>query len=144
MKTQPDEELEAKYGPNWAAVVEVLRAAGSMTDEQREELAVRAAAWNLDRNVAQAAARNADRNVAWTAAPVAAWGAAWDVAWDSDLGTMGHVAWGIARRATCDAAIAAVMKDLIGQHSFTQVHYDTLMAPWIAVFGDPFATPPEA
>jgi hypothetical protein len=32
------------------------------------------------------------------------------------------------------------VRDLIGQHGFTQAHYDTLMAPWVSVMGDPFAS----
>ena len=31
--------------------------------------------------------------------------------------------------------LALVVRDLIGQHGFTQEHYDTLVAPWESVMG---------
>lgn len=33
------------------------------------------------------------------------------------------------------AAWALVTRDLIGQHGYTQAHYDTLVAPWASVIG---------
>ena len=38
-----------------------------------------------------------------------------------------------------DAAGALVVADLIGEHGFTQDHFDTLTAPWFHVCGDPRA-----
>lgn len=54
-------------------------------------------------------------DAAGVAARDAAWGAAWDVAWG--------------------AARALVVRDLIGQHGFTQDHYDILARPWRAAIG---------
>ena len=53
----------------------------------------------------------------------AAWGAAWGAAWDA--------AWGAVR----GAARALVVRDLIGEHGFTQDHYDLLTGPWRRVIG---------
>ena len=40
-----------------------------------------------------------------------------------------------ARDAAGAAAGALVVRDLIGQHGFTQEHYDLLTAPWATVIG---------
>ena len=37
--------------------------------------------------------------------------------------------------AASDAALALVVRDLIGQHGFTQAHYDTFTLPWRTVIG---------
>ena len=42
---------------------------------------------------------------------------------------------GAARGVACDVAWALVVRDLIGQHGFTQEHYDTLTRPWATVIG---------
>ena len=69
--------------------------------------------------VDEAKAINAAWDAAWGAARGAAWDAARDAAWDAALG----------------AAVALVSRDLIGQHGFTQTHYDTLTGPWRKVIG---------
>ena len=38
--------------------------------------------------------------------------------------------------AAWDAARAAAVADLVGQHGLTQDHIDTLMAPWVQALGD--------
>ena len=53
--------------------------------------------------------------------------AAWDAAWDA--------AWAAAWAAARDAAVALVVRDLIGQRGFTQDHYDTLTRTWRTVIG---------
>jgi hypothetical protein len=73
------------------------------------------AAWAAAGAAARAAARAAAGAAAWAAAGAAAGAAAWD--------------------AARDAARAAVVCDLIGQHGFTQEHYDTLTGPWRKVIG---------
>jgi hypothetical protein len=40
-----------------------------------------------------------------------------------------------ARAAARDAAWALAVRDLIGQHGFTQAHYDLLTEPWRTVIG---------
>jgi hypothetical protein len=46
---------------------------------------------------------------------------------------------GAARDAALGAALGAarglVVRDLIGQHGFTQAHYDILTQPWANVIG---------
>ena len=48
-------------------------------------------------------------------------------------------AWAAAR----DAAVALVVRDLIGQHGLTQDHYDTLTRPWRTVIGPIHPDDPE-
>ena len=63
-----DENLAETFGPSWALVVNVIRRAAVLTeDEARSLAAARAAAWDA----------------AWDAARAAAWAAAWDAAWDA-------------------------------------------------------------
>ena len=56
-----------------------------------------------------------------------AWDAAWNTAWDA----AGYA----ARDAARNTAGALVVRDLIGQHRFTQEHYDTLTRPWRTAVG---------
>ena len=58
-------------------------------------------------------------DAAWVAAGAAAWCAARDAAWD----------------AGWDAAMALSVRDLIGQYSYSQEHYDLLTGPWATVIG---------
>ena len=62
---------------------------------------------------------------------VAAWVAARDAARDAAR----VAAWVAARVAASDAALALVVRDLIGQHGLTQAHYDTITLPWRTVIG---------
>ena len=110
----PD-ELEAVFGPQWLAVVGVVRTGASATPEQLQTLAT-----------ARAAAEDA------------AWAAAWAAAWDAARAAAGDAARDAAGDAAGEAARAVVCHDLIGD-TFTQTDYDTLTAPWKAVFGDPMA-----
>ena len=58
---------------------------------------------------------------------VAAWVAARDAARDAARVAASDAAW--------VAALALVVRDLIGQHGLTQAHYDTLTLPWRTVIG---------
>jgi hypothetical protein len=84
---------------------------------------------------ASKAAGVAGRESAWIAASESAWIAASESAWvaasESARVTASDAAWG----AVWDAARALVVRDLIGQHGFTQAHYDTLTLPWRTVIG---------
>lgn len=97
-----------RFGPNGAHVAAVI-------DHEFDWGAAQNAAWDAD----WAAAWNATRNAARDAARRAAWDAAWDAAW------------GVAQ----DAALALVVRDLIGSHGLTQRHYDTLTGPWRRTIG---------
>ncbi|MBP7632495.1 MAG: hypothetical protein KA758_18720 [Acidimicrobiales bacterium] len=109
-------ELADVFGPQWEHVCAlVLRASRLNAVEGRELDAAGAAAWAAARDAAGAAARDA----------------AWDAAW----GAAGAAAWDVARGAAGAAARALVVRDLIGQHGFTQDHYDILARPWRAAIG---------
>ena len=76
-----------------------------------------------------------DRALRLTVTEVKELGAAGDAAW--------YAAWYAARDAAGDAARDAawyaarglVVRDIIGQHGFTQAHYDVLTGPWRKVIG---------
>lgn len=123
-----DEMLADTFGPQWAAVVALVRRAAVLTPDETQRLAaaraaartaprdaVRAAAWTAAWAVAHDAARYAAQDAARDAVRAAAWTAVWAVAWD--------------------AAQALVVRDLVGQHGFTQAHYDLLTRPWATVIG---------
>ena len=99
-------------GPQGPQIVALIGRARELTGEEVRDL-----------NAARDAAWDAARNAAWNAAGDAAGCAARDAAWDA------------ARYAARYAAAALVVRDLIGQHGFTQAHYDTLTRPWRTVIG---------
>lgn len=127
-----DDDLADTFGPQWREIVALVRTVSGATPEQIERLLA-----------AGIAARDAVRVDAWDAAEVAAWHAARRVARNAEW----HAA-NVTRDATIfaarfaegnaarDAASALVVRDLIGQYGFTQEHYDTLMEPWLEVFGE--------
>ena len=120
-------ELAKRYGPQTTQIEALLDRVRNLTDEEAEALsdAVRFAdpdfwgAWNATQIAAWDAARTAGRDAARDAAWVAAWNAAGDAAWE----------------AIWDAVQALLVRDLVGQHGFTQEHYDTLVALWESVMG---------
>jgi len=143
-----DVELALTFGPSWETVVALVRTAATITTQQVLDLgaawgaawgaargaardAARGAAWGAAWGAARGAARDAARDAAWDAARDAARGAAWDAARDAAWGA----ARGAARGAAWDAAWGAVTRDLIGQHGYTQAHYDELTRPWREAVG---------
>ena len=103
-------------GPQGPLLVALVERAGQITaDEARRLAATRYAAGDAAWAAARAAAWDAARDAAWAAARAAAWDAAWYAAWD--------------------AARAALVRDLIGQHGFTQEMYDLLTGPWRKIIG---------
>ena len=114
-----DEDLEATFGPQWRAVVVVVRQAAVVTEDEARRLAT-----------------------AWTAALTAARDAAWDAAWDAARDAASNAAWiaarDAARDAAQDAAQAVVAWDLAtADGPYTIAQRDLLIAPWVAVFGLP-------
>ena len=93
--------------------------------------AVRKSAWFA----ASKAAGVAGRESAWIAASESAWVAASKAA----RVTASDAVWG----AVWDAARALVVRDLIGQHGFTQAHYDTFTLPWRTTIGPIHPDDPE-
>jgi hypothetical protein len=125
------------YGPQTAAIKVLIARARILTGD---ELAALAAAWHATWNgtwaawdaaqYAVRAARDDARYIAMIAARDAAMAAVRVAARDAR-----YAAWATAGDAAGAAALALAVRDLIGQHGFTQDHYDTLTGPWALVAG---------
>lgn len=121
-----DDDLAETFGPQWRAVVALVRRAAVLTVDETQQLdAARGVAWPATRLAAWTAAWNAAldaaRGDAWDAALDAA-GAAWDAAWDVARNAAGAVAtWDLA---TPDGPYTIEQRDL-------------LIAPWVSVCGPP-------
>src|SRR5690606_7442620 len=108
------EELPAHmvFGPQGELVVSLIERAARLTSDEAKQLsAAGAATWLTARAAAGAAARNAARDAA---ARIAAWGVA------------RNAARFVVGDAAGDAAMALVVRDLIGSSGFSQAHYDSL------------------
>ena len=140
------EEVAAglRFGPQGPHVAALIARAGALTAGEADRLpAAWAVAWDAARVAARSAARDAARDATWAAARVAAGAAARDATWAA-AGAAARVAAGaVAGAAARDAAVALVVRDLIGQHGLTQDHYDTLTRPWRTVIGPIHPDDPE-
>ena len=76
-----------------------------------------------------------DRALRLTVTEVKELGAARYAARDAARYAARYAAWYAARDAARDAARGLVVRDIIGQHGFTQAHYDVLTGPWRKVIG---------
>jgi hypothetical protein len=145
-----------KLAVAWAAVTWGSGVPGGARDATWS--AARTAAWDAARSGARDAARDTARDAARAAARDAAWAAAragkgsdrfggqpfdprraaaardatwdaaaWAAAWDAVRDT--------AAEAARDAAAGLVVRDLIGEHRFTQEHYDLLTLAWRSAVG---------
>ena len=127
-----DADLADTFGPQWEAIVALVRRAAVLTSGEAEQLQ---AAQDPAMDAAWAAKRVAAQDGVWDAA----WSAARDAAWEAAWAAVWYAAWDAARAAVWDAVWAAVwaltVRDLIGQHGFTQDHYDLLTGPWRSVIG---------
>src|SRR5690606_1508449 len=126
-----DTDLAETFGPQWRAVVSLVRRAAVLTADEADRLAAardaaaRAAA--LDARAAWDAARDA-RAAAWAAAGGAASAAA------SHRSAAAVAAWAAARAA----AGAVVTWDLATPDGpYTLAHRDLLIGPWVEVCGLP-------
>ena len=118
------------FGSNGQRVLAMIRQAEQLTPGQAKRLvAARVAAGDA----AWDAARDAARDAAW----VAAWVAAGDVARNAARDAARDAAREAAGDVAGDAAWALVVEDLIGQHGFTQDHFDILVGLWRDVVGLP-------
>jgi len=143
-----DGMLAVTFGPQWESIVALVRRAAVITPDEAQKVgAARGAAWGAARGAAKdaawdaawvaawvavrAAARDAARAAARDDARDAAWAAVRAAAWDAAVAA----AWDAAWAAVWDAAWALVTRDLIGQHGYTQSHYDLLTRPWASVIG---------
>jgi hypothetical protein len=136
-----DWDLAEVYGPSWEIVVDTARviAAASLDDLTRlastwsaEKFTAGTGMWGTSTRGAAATATVArgapiDGTAATTAAN-AAWNAA-SAAVHVDLASYGPA-------AVRDAARAASIVDLIGQHDWTIEHHKTLAGPFVKVFPD--------
>lgn len=87
-----DADLLETFGPQWKAIVALVRRAAVLNaDEAKALYAARPAAWDAAQYAAQCAALH--------------------------------------------AAFALSVRDFIGQHYFTQEHYNMLTRPWAAIIG---------
>jgi hypothetical protein len=128
-----DADLADTFGPQWEHIVTLVRRCAILTGDEQQRLDAARVASAAD------AARNAARAAAWFAAGAAARDAAGDAALEAARDAAGvaarDAAGDAARFAAGDAARALVVRDLIGQHAFTQQHYDLLTDPWRTVIG---------
>ena len=126
------------FGPMGEHVAALIERAVHLTSGEVERLdAAESAAWDAA-PAAWEAAWFAARDAAWDTARGAASAAAWDAApaaWDTAQRAASAAARSAAQRAALSAAEALVVRDLIGQHGFTQEHYDTLTTPWRTIIG---------
>ena len=138
-----DADLADVFGPQWRAVVRVVRKAAALTPGEADELAAaryaaRDATWYAARNATRdatwyatrGAARYAARNAARDAARRAARNATRDATWYAARGAT----WYAARGATWDAAWVTVVWDLATPDGpFTIEQRDILISSWLAI-----------
>ena len=114
--------MSDRYGPQTAQIDALLVWGRTLTEKEVEALRdAWETAWaNRGTRAAWAAGRSAAR----TAGRIAAWApVSWAAGSSKDWLAAG------------DAVQALVVRDLIGQHGFTQEHFDTLVGPWESVMG---------
>lgn len=135
-------EVDARLalGPQADEVVALIERASRLTVDEAAALdaarvAARVAAWVAARDAAVVAARVTALDAAMDAAQVATWVAARGATWVATRDAAWVAALDAAWVATLDAAVALVMRDLQGQHGFTQDDYNVLSCPWRTVIG---------
>jgi hypothetical protein len=128
-----DADLADTFGPQWEQIVAFTRRAAVLThDEGQRLVAARDSAGHAAQGIALNTAECAAEYAAEYAGRLDAWYAAWDAVrnaadWDATRYVPRYIARGATR--------ALVVRDLIGQHDFTQAHYDTLTRSWRTVIG---------
>ena len=138
--TLPVGKIVATFGPNWEPIVALVRRAATLTPDETKQLdAAGAVARSVARSAARAVTGSAARSAARSVAGHAARDKAGHAARSATRSAVGSAAWYAAGDAAGDAAWALVVADLVGEHGFTQDHFDTLTAPWFQVCGDPRA-----
>jgi len=121
-----DEDLAATFGPQWPEIIVMIHRASNFT---RDELVTmhalqydRSAGWTGVALIAYATSRSG-------------WDAVWSAVWDASCSAAGAAIGDAHRSAAVDAALALLVRDLIGRHGFTQEHYDELTRQWRTVIG---------
>lgn len=135
-----DVDIENAFGPQWSEIVPVVRRTATFDSADRDRLravvgAARDDAWRDAAEAAWFTARDADRatsrNAARNAAGDAARFATGDVTGYADRDTTQDAA-----EESAEGPVGALaIRDLIGQGSFSQAHYDTLTSAWRTVIG---------
>lgn len=127
-----DSDLSDTFGSQWEAIVALVRRVAKLGPAEAEQLD---AAW------AEQEAIEGDQS------SLHCRGVVWDAAWNSTperrhLIAARDSAWGAVSAAVTgilpaagDAVLALAARDLIGQRSYTQEHYDVLTRPWRLVIG---------
>lgn len=133
-----DADIAAITDPQWQGIGALVRIVATATPGQVEQFATaRAAAAGTGAGAGQGVDGGAIDAAG--IAMCAAWSAgrdvdaAWAVAAEA-TSSFGGV-WSVEWKATWEAALALVVRDLIGQCGFEQQHYALLAGPWRAVFG---------
>jgi len=124
-----DDDLARTFGPQWSEIIDMIRRAAGFTRDELGKLNVAWPKWSAARHAAEksawSAAAESARESARPAARLAAGEAVREARSD---------AWSAAGEVR-SAAAALVVRDLIGQHGFTQEHYDELTRQWRTVIG---------
>lgn len=134
-----DTALADTFGPQWRAIVALVRRAAILTEDEAKALnlnaardaarfAARIGAWGTSRTAAR------DAGAAWVATRTPALAAAQAASQAAARDATQNAAWGAARDAALSTAQALAARDLIGD-VFTQAHYDALTGPWSRVVG---------
>ena len=113
-------ELEAVFGPQWLQIVDLVRSAAELSVKERRALC---AVTDFDMDRPWDTALNAARLEGREGAIGATGSAAVEAVMHSAQSAAQATAW------------ALVVRDLIGQHDFTQEHYNLLTKPWAIVIG---------
>jgi len=110
-----DQDLADTFGPQWRAVVALVRRAAVLTPNEAKRL-----------------------DAAWEAARGAAMDAAIDAAWGAARAAAMAASMAAALGAAMDAAMAAATWDLATDDGpYTVAHRDLLIGPWVEVCGLP-------
>ena len=115
----------------------------TLVDRVRAITAGEVGRFDATRDATRVANRYAAREASRVAACVATRVATREAAWDATQFAVPDAAWVAAWVAAWDATQALVVRDLIGQHGFTQAHYDTLTLPWRTTIGPVHPDDPE-
>lgn len=115
-----DVDLAATFGPQWEAVVGLVRRAAALEPQEVRDLffAWRDGARDAARNAALDAVRGTGRDSVWITARM-----------------VGRNAKEAVSDAVGNCVAAVAVRDLIGKYGFTQDDYDVLTAPWRTVVG---------
>ena len=114
-----DADLVDTFGPQALEFVAQIRRMYELTDRQWDRLASSRATLRLASWATSLASWDASRTASRTASREASWEASRDA----------------SRTASWEASVALNSRDLIGQHGFTQEHYDLLSGPWRTTIG---------